>query len=599
MISNNYYSYNKLMKECKICIIPKEYNTSLSDYDLSSLSSGDSIYIDIFLLHHLQLDLLKINIPFVLVTGKGELNIDNIFKTNKEMDKFIENPYLLHWYCINNTMNNKKITTIPLGLEIYDDGLYDYIYEIQKNCHKFYERVNLCYLHSQNNNHFINDKLYLIGREEIIGEIPNNLLYIEKEELTKNNLWLNMTRFSYIICYSINTLDNSDIYESLCLGCIPIILSSNLNKLYEDLPVLIVNKWSDINKELLESTLEYFKIKYNLFKYEKLGLNYWIDKINQHKRNQDDNYCYYYSSHGIMKSCDIYGIRDTNNSYKEDNKTIKGHMCIIKNYDFSKIKDNSIVYINIDAIYHFYTYYLPKINHKIIVVSGDHDFEPEYILNNTKDFFNFINNPKIIHWFSINSIIRHPKFTIIPYGLDYHTLSRYRSDIYWAYRQITPLHQEKELEEIKLLRELFWKRCNMCYVNFHFSMNNKYCYDRHDALEQIPKELLYIEEYPLLRQNSWLNMSLFSFVVSPHGNGLDCIRTWEALVFGCIPIVKKSPIDVLYEDLPVLIVDEWNHITRELLDKTLEDYKIKYNSFKYEKLTLQYWVDKIKSYRIY
>ena len=78
----------------------------------------------------MQLDLLKINIPFVLVTGKGELNIDNIFKTNKEMDKFIENPYLLHWYCINNTMNHKKITTIPLGLEIYDDGLYDYIYEI-------------------------------------------------------------------------------------------------------------------------------------------------------------------------------------------------------------------------------------------------------------------------------------------------------------------------------------------------------------------------------------------------------------------------------------------------------------------------------------
>jgi hypothetical protein len=57
---------------------------------------------------------------------------------------------------------------------------------------------------------------------------------------------------------------------------------------------------------------------------------------------------------------------------------------------------------------------------------------------------------------------------------------------------------------------------------------------------------------------SFTNQIKYAFVISPHGNGLDCHRTWEALCLGCIVIVKKSPIDTLYTDLPVLIIDNWS-----------------------------------------
>ena len=88
------------------------------------------------------------------------------------------------------------------------------------------------------------------------------------------------------------------------------------------------------------------------------------------------------------------------------------------------------------------------------------------------------------------------------------------------------------------------------------------------------------------------NQSKYAFVLSPHGNGLDCHRTWEALILGCIPVVRTSPIDSLYEGLPVLIVNEWHDINEELLKNTIEKFKNK--SFSYEKLTLRYWMDKIK-----
>ena len=57
----------------------------------------------------------------------------------------------------------------------------------------------------------------------------------------------------------------------------------------------------------------------------------------------------------------------------------------------------------------------------------------------------------------------------------------------------------------------------------------------------------------------------FGFVVSPHGRGLDCFRTWEALLMGAIPIVKHSPIDGLYDGFPVVFVEDWSAINERNL----------------------------------
>ena len=51
------------------------------------------------------------------------------------------------------------------------------------------------------------------------------------------------------------------------------------------------------------------------------------------------------------------------------------------------------------------------------------------------------------------------------------------------------------------------------------------------------------------------------FVISPPGNGFDCHRTWEAIYFGAIPIVKTGTLaEELYKDSPILVVDEWEEI---------------------------------------
>ena len=50
----------------------------------------------------------------------------------------------------------------------------------------------------------------------------------------------------------------------------------------------------------------------------------------------------------------------------------------------------------------------------------------------------------------------------------------------------------------------------------------------------------------------------YQFVVSAHGDGLDCHRTWEVLALGGVPIVRADPLQALYRDLPVVTVADWD-----------------------------------------
>ena len=97
------------------------------------------------------------------------------------------------------------------------------------------------------------------------------------------------------------------------------------------------------------------------------------------------------------------------------------------------------------------------------------------------------------------------------------------------------------------------------------------------------------------RQNLWKKKSQYAFSISPHGNGLDCHRTWEDLALGCIVIVKTSSLDPMYGGLPVEIIDDWSEITEENFRKWLKKWgDVTANSNYRQKLTHKYWMDQIR-----
>lgn len=226
-----------------------------------------------------------------------------------------------------------------------------------------------------------------------------------------------------------------------------------------------------------------------------------------------------------------------------------------------------------------------------ILLSGDSLDSVNY--SNFKVGINqILKNPFVKKWYVQNwALPLHPKIRILPLGLDYHTLANRENPIMSLSYLFHPRKQKKwgdlamplEQEQSILSIQKSQKRQMLCYVNF-----NKGCKDRSDALKEIPPHLIYKTEKLISRINCWSEMSKFYFVISPHGNGLDCHRTWEALALGCIPIVKKSWLSVgkLYEDLPVLIVDNWSDITLELLEKTKNEL---FTNKIPDKMYIEYW----------
>ena len=293
--------------------------------------------------------------------------------------------------------------------------------------------------------------------------------------------------------------------------------------------------------------------------------------------------CEYVCSRGLLKSCTIHS------------STPHSSISQLINYDFSNLKPNCSIYVCSSAIPHFIHAIFPQIPFPFVLVSGDCDETVPNDILTPDQFRQFIESDKIIHWYSQNCWAINPKLTQMPIGLDYHTMSGGNSS--WGL-QSTPLDQESILKTIKANSLPFYERkigeTQIAYSNFHFFMTTKHGYDRKDAQSNIPNKLIFYEPHKLERKQSWENQAQFPFVISPHGGGYDCHRTWEALCLGCIPIVKTSILDPMYEELPVLIVNSWSDVTLDLLQNTIEKYKTQ--TFNYDKLLLSYWTSKINAY---
>ena len=240
------------------------------------------------------------------------------------------------------------------------------------------------------------------------------------------------------------------------------------------------------------------------------------------------------------------------------------------------------IYINTTAIPNFVKNYLPNIKYKFVLVSGDTDAT---IPDDYKYETNIIlNNQFLIKWFGQNSILINNKLIQLPIGLDLHTLTK--RPVWGPMQPVAD--QIIDIDNLKLLNI---NKQNKAYANFHFRMVAKYGYDRKDAYDNINKNLIYYEPFKLSRIQSWKKMIEYKYVISPLGNGLDCHRTWEAIILGCIPIVKKSGLDSMYEGLPVLIVNDWSDVTQDLLD----NYKPDYSNIK--KIYLEYWINLFNMYK--
>lgn len=290
--------------------------------------------------------------------------------------------------------------------------------------------------------------------------------------------------------------------------------------------------------------------------------------------------CEFVSSRGLLKSCDVHPPDPVSST--------------LYSYNWKTLKPGSVVYIHGSAISAFVKKAFPRITVPFVLVSGDCDFTIPFDCLPFKKMNTFLNDARLLHWFSQNAALKHPKISILPIGLDYHTITTGEMPSWGP--KASPLEQEAQLKAIRNEALPLEQRKIMCYANFQFLMNTRYSADRKSAKKYVPNHLVYYEPVKTTRVNTWRAQARYAFVISPHGNGYDCHRTWEALVLGCIPIIKKSPISdlSLFDGLPVLLVNNWSDVTEGVLQQAVRN--MSENKWNVEKLTLRYWTKAIRNF---
>ena len=118
--------------------------------------------------------------------------------------------------------------------------------------------------------------------------------------------------------------------------------------------------------------------------------------------------------------------------------------------------------------------------------------------------------------------------------------------------------------------------------------------------DNMNKDVFEIADKRLIQYDLFEQRSKYMFLLSVAGNGLDCFRLWEGILFGSIVIVQSSPLDYLYIDnnLPVVIVNQWHEINQTMLSIWYLKYKHLTYFENYETrqtMKLQHWMSYMRN----
>ena len=182
-------------------------------------------------------------------------------------------------FCINKHGNSKKSFGIPLG--ITNDCDDSYLHKIYGNQDIMIDVMNMDI--AKNNLAYINFNVstYPFERQTILD------LFLDKEwsysgsiENTlegRKRFLMDIKSSKFVFCPRGNGIDTHRLWEALYMGSYPIVKRENAHDLFDGLPILFIDDWSEINEDMLnEKFEEYNNIDWNL---EKLKISYWKDFI--------------------------------------------------------------------------------------------------------------------------------------------------------------------------------------------------------------------------------------------------------------------------------------------------------------------------------
>lgn len=204
---------------------------------------------------------------YILITHMSDYPI-NEFRFEKAPKSIVK------WFAQNAVYKNSDLIPIPLGIENHkgtSKGKF--------TNHKWF-KDNIERLHNKEKDYSVlycnwNSETNQETRGNIIPQLEKNYVKIHHETgLSFEEYCENMSNYKFVICPPGNGVDTHRIWESLYMGCIPIILDHHIFNSY-NLPIMKVKNWPEVTYDNLNMFLG------NPFNDEELSFTYWHNLINE------------------------------------------------------------------------------------------------------------------------------------------------------------------------------------------------------------------------------------------------------------------------------------------------------------------------------
>jgi len=248
----------------------------------------------------------------------------------------------------------------------------------------------------------------------------------------------------------------------------------------------------------------------------------------------------YISGEAFKEACK-YNYDDRYPLIPFDDKLEENDLVFIKQYDIHKLESHP-----------------PSKKVRLIVHNTDETFD-DSLLERVSKFTNRV--------YAVNSSTRDA--IQIPLG--------FRDDMYTPHKVLNEIYSDPQP-----------KRDILCLLNFSiYGDENGERAKAHKAFENHEWVTLDTNNTPglhtdhsnpetiRLRKEFYSKLRRTKFVICPFGTGKDTHRVYEALFFGCIPIIKTSFLDDMYRTLGgCWIVNDWSDVTEAKCKNSWESSKI-------------------------
>lgn len=210
-------------------------------------------------------------------------------------------------------------------------------------------------------------------------------------------------------------------------------------------------------------------------------------------------------------------------------------------------------------------------------------------------------NPFLVKWYTKNPGVRHHKLEPLPIGpkwlQNWSNMPVQLSLKLPMYRSVMPNVQAANDK----FRDVNKQKSELLFVKFSVLTTKDPCFKQHRgervrALAAMQRNFPGVDNSSVPPERYWTLLAKHKFALSPPGNGLDCHRTWEALMVGTIPVVLETPLaPKLYEGLPVVIVKSWDVVTKSFLEqKYVHLHDMAVGDYQWNRLVMDFWKTRIR-----